>query len=89
MWAEVLSEDPEHGQGGVARHQTRGVSTPAQSRGPPVRQAPSEQQRRGAGAARPLSVRSRGRISVHWEVFIGRTDAEAEAPIFWLPDVKN
>lgn len=32
-----------------------------------MRQAPSEQQRRGAGAARPLSVRSRGRISVHWE----------------------
>ena len=22
-------------------------------------------------------------------VFIGRTDAEAEAPIFWLPDLKN
>ena len=22
-------------------------------------------------------------------VFIGRTDAEAEAPIFWLPDVKS
>ena len=22
-------------------------------------------------------------------VFIGRTDAEAEAPIFWLPDAKN
>ena len=22
-------------------------------------------------------------------VFIGRTDAEAETPIFWLPDVKN
>ena len=22
-------------------------------------------------------------------VFIGRTDVEAEAPIFWLPDVKN
>ena len=22
-------------------------------------------------------------------VFIGRTDAEAEAPIFWLSDVKN
>ena len=22
-------------------------------------------------------------------VFIGRTDAEAEAPILWLPDVKN
>ena len=22
-------------------------------------------------------------------VFIGRTDAEAESPIFWLPDVKN
>ena len=22
-------------------------------------------------------------------VFIGRTDAEAEAPIFWPPDVKN
>ena len=22
-------------------------------------------------------------------IFIGRTDAEAEAPILWLPDVKN
>ena len=22
-------------------------------------------------------------------MFIGRTDAEAEAPILWLPDVKN
>ena len=22
-------------------------------------------------------------------VFIGRTDAEAETPTFWLPDVKN
>ena len=22
-------------------------------------------------------------------IFIGRTDAETEAPIFWLPDVKN
>ena len=22
-------------------------------------------------------------------VFIGKTDAEAEAPIFWLPDIKN
>jgi len=22
-------------------------------------------------------------------VFIGRTDAEAEAPILWLPDAKN
>ena len=22
-------------------------------------------------------------------VFIGRTDVEAETPIFWLPDVKN
>ena len=22
-------------------------------------------------------------------LFIGRTDAEAETPIFWLPDVKN
>ena len=22
-------------------------------------------------------------------MFIGRTDAEAEAPIFWLPDVKS
>ena len=22
-------------------------------------------------------------------IFIGRTDAEAEAPIFWLPDLKN
>ena len=22
-------------------------------------------------------------------VFIGRTDAEAETPILWLPDVKN
>ena len=22
-------------------------------------------------------------------IFIGRTDAEAEAPIFWPPDVKN
>ena len=22
-------------------------------------------------------------------IFIGRTDAEAETPIFWLPDVKN
>ena len=32
--------------------------------------------------------------SVHPEgdqslVFIGRTDAEAEAPIFWPPDAKN
>ena len=27
----------------------------------------------------------------HWKdwVFIGRTDAEAESPILWLPDVKN
>ena len=25
----------------------------------------------------------------HSWVFIGRTDAEAEAPIFWLPDVKS
>ena len=24
----------------------------------------------------------------HW-IFIGRTDAEAEAPIFWSPDAKN
>ena len=24
----------------------------------------------------------------HW-IFIGRTDAEAEAPIFWLPDAKT
>ena len=23
------------------------------------------------------------------QIFIGRTDAEAETPIFWLPDVKN
>ena len=22
-------------------------------------------------------------------IFIGRTDAEVEAPIFWLPDAKN
>ena len=22
-------------------------------------------------------------------IFIGRTDAEAEAPVLWLPDVKN
>ena len=22
-------------------------------------------------------------------IFIGRTDAEAEVPILWLPDVKN
>ena len=22
-------------------------------------------------------------------IFIGRTDAEAETPIFWLPDAKN
>ena len=22
-------------------------------------------------------------------VFIGRTDVEAEIPVFWLPDVKN
>ena len=22
-------------------------------------------------------------------IFTGRTDAEAETPIFWLPDVKN
>ena len=22
-------------------------------------------------------------------MFVGRTDAEAEAPIFWLPDVKG
>ena len=22
-------------------------------------------------------------------IFIGRTEAEAEAPIFWLPDVKS
>ena len=22
-------------------------------------------------------------------IFIGKTDAEAEAPILWLPDVKN
>ena len=22
-------------------------------------------------------------------IFIGKTDAETEAPIFWLPDVKN
>ena len=31
-------------------------------------------------------VRSEGDQS--W-VFIGRTDAEAEIPIFWPPDVKN
>ena len=24
----------------------------------------------------------------HW-IFIGRTDAKAEAPIFWTPDAKN
>ena len=24
----------------------------------------------------------------HW-IFIGRTDAEAEAPIYWLPDAKS
>ena len=23
------------------------------------------------------------------QIFIGRTDAEAEAPILWLPDVKS
>ena len=23
------------------------------------------------------------------QIFIGRTDAEAETPILWLPDVKN
>ena len=31
-------------------------------------------------------VRPKGNQS--W-IFIGRTDAEAEAPIFWPPDVKN
>ena len=31
-------------------------------------------------------VNSKGNQS--W-IFIGRTDAEAEAPILWLPDVKN
>ena len=25
----------------------------------------------------------------HSRVFIGRTDAEAETPIHWLPDAKN
>ena len=25
----------------------------------------------------------------HSWVFIGRTDAEAETPVFWPPDVKN
>ena len=25
----------------------------------------------------------------HSWIFIGKTDAEAEAPIFWLPDVKS
>ena len=24
-----------------------------------------------------------------WKNFIGRTDAEAETPIFWSPEVKN
>ena len=28
-------------------------------------------------------------LSLHFTSFIGRTDAEAEAPIFWLPDVKR
>ena len=23
------------------------------------------------------------------QIFIGRTDAEAKAPVFWLPDVKS
>ena len=32
------------------------------------------------------SVNSKGNQS---EIFIGRTDAEAEAPILWLPDAKN
>ena len=32
------------------------------------------------------SVNSKGNQS---EIFIGRTDAEAEAPILWPPDAKN
>ena len=32
------------------------------------------------------SVNPKGNQS---RIFIGRTDAEAEAPIFWPPDVKN
>ena len=38
----------------------------------------------GSKEVKPIS--SKGNQS--W-IFIGRTDAEVEAPIFWLPDVKN
>ena len=43
---------------------------------------------------RLLRVPWTARKSVHPKgnqsrIFIGRTDSETEAPIFWLPDVKN
>lgn len=64
VWAQGLrvrqGGHPEHGQGGIAGHQTRGVSTPAPSRGPPVRQAPPEISSRGAGAASPFLCTGRG-----------------------------
>ena len=28
-------------------------------------------------------------LGIYLGIFIGRTDAEAEAPILWPPDVKN
>ena len=48
----------------------------------------------GAGEdSRALWTAGRSNQSILKEIrpgiFIGRTDAEAEAPIFWPPDVKN
>lgn len=46
LWLRAGRGHPEHGQGGVARHQTRGVSTPTWNRGPTSASGPG----RAAGA---------------------------------------
>ena len=40
----------------------------------------------------PLDCKEINSVSPKWNkswIYIGKTDVEAEAPIFWLPDVKN
>ena len=43
----------------------------------------------GAGEDSCKSLRLQGDPTSQSWVFIGRTDAEAESPILWPPDVKN
>ena len=38
-----------------------------------------------------ITFRNYGQVDLHWLliIYIGRTDAEADAPILWPPDVKS